>query len=216
MLMCGVFPYMGHFYVSRQMSSSFRFPPNFYDDSLKRDSFFRFRNDTWIPLVFTCILLSMNHSITSSMHSSVGDFTSTSGQQRFGEILAEISLGGRRDSMERSNSGKLPDSGGDIDGDEGAFDDDSFGTPEEEICRQQRAERAKKAAQVPPSAPCTVMDACIACDEEALCDILRKGVTKAALNKKHPKTGRVSFSSLHARKNRNWTLREMENDVTCM
>jgi len=41
----------------------------------------------------------------------------------------------------------------------------------------------------------TVLDACIDCDDEALYDILRDGVTWAQVNEKD-KSGRVRFSSL--------------------
>ncbi|GAU99870.1 hypothetical protein RvY_10809 [Ramazzottius varieornatus] len=40
----------------------------------------------------------------------------------------------------------------------------------------------------------TALDACIICDEDNLCEILKNGVTRAALNKKDPKTGRTGLA----------------------
>ena len=112
------------------------------------------------------------------MHSAGTGFTSHEKMTRFGELFAELE--GKHD-------------------DDLFFDgeDNMFGTPEEQARQKAATVTTTGGTTTRKSSvrtPCeTVMDACLACDENALCDLLRKGVTKGVLNKKHPKTGRVSF-----------------------
>ncbi|OWA50737.1 putative Ankyrin repeat domain-containing protein 33B [Hypsibius exemplaris] len=130
------------------------------------------------------------------MTSSTRRSSSSSSSSPFGEILAEISAGGRRGSLGAMAKRAEDLDDGDVDGE---LDDDFFGTPEEQTRRQQQPAPSSSSTSGGKGGrslvPClTVMDACVACDEESLCDILRKGVTKGALNKKHPKTGRTGLA----------------------
>ncbi|XP_055349064.1 poly [ADP-ribose] polymerase tankyrase-1-like [Paramacrobiotus metropolitanus] len=66
--------------------------------------------------------------------------------------------------------------------------DDDFGFPE---CFVSRLPDRRSPLYQPPH---SVLDACLLCDEEGLCDILKKGVTRAALNRRDTKTGRTGLA----------------------
>lgn len=72
-----------------------------------------------------------------------------------------------------------------FDANDGSACGDDFGTPSRMIHPIARKSSACEQSLL------SVFDVCVISDEEQLCEILKRGVTRGALNKKDAKTGRV-------------------------